>query len=124
MDMIIKNMDEIFKILGVCYELLYENEELNQAFNNYKLLDEKEDEILKTIANINQESILYDKYYWYTKFMKYHKYNYGEDAGIEQKQFRLIEQMSQQLQGGVDFTILQNIEETMANQDEQEAILI
>jgi len=119
MDMIIKNMDEIFKILGVCYELLYENEELNQAFNNYKLLDEKEDEILKTIANINQESILYDKYYWYTKFMKYHKYNYGEDAGIEQKQFRLIEQMSQQLQGGVDFTILQNIEETMANQDEK-----
>lgn len=43
--------------------------------------------------------------------MKYYKQQYGKDFGIDQKQFELLEDLDQQLCEGVDFSIIQEIDE-------------
>lgn len=104
-------MDELFKKLAFTYKIRYANEKLNQAINYFQLLNEMGFDIIKNDTNIDLETILYSKYYWYIKFMKYHKYQYGEDAALKQKRFNLLEELDQQLQEGINFTIILKIEE-------------
>lgn len=111
MNIIIINIEELFDKLGVEYKSQYENEKLNQAINYFRLLDENDLKIMENNSNIDLKTILYSKYYWFGEFMKYYKQQYGNDLGIEQKQFKLLEEIDQQLCEGVDFNIIQDIDE-------------
>lgn len=70
--------------------------------NNVIDLAEKEDE----------NTILYSKYYWYTKYKKRYFEVYGYDAGIEQEGFKLLEELENRLEDGIDWVIIQDIEES------------
>ena len=110
--MIIKETDlnSVFRNIGINFELTYENEKVNESYNYYILLENWEDEVIDDL-NVTLESLLYSKYYWYTRFMLYHKSQYGQDAGLEQKQFKILEQLGQIIEGGIDFSIIKSIEE-------------
>lgn len=69
--------------------------------NNIKTLELKED----------KNSILYSKYYWYTKYKQRYFDVVGYDAGIEQEGFKLLEEIENELDDGVDWGIIQKIED-------------
>ena len=41
--------------------------------------------------NINSTEKYYNRYYWYLKFSIAYKNKYGYDAGVEQQEFRILE---------------------------------
>lgn len=110
-------MSKLLEDLAFTYKQRYENEKLNQAFNYFNALEELGINMMENDPNIDLETILYSKYYWFGKFMKYHKLQYGEEKGIEQKQFKILEELDQQFYDGIDFSIIQEIEELIYKQD-------
>lgn len=70
--------------------------DLNKRLNYYFLLEEKEKE-LQELVGLSLECILYSKYYWFTKYKEKCRALYGMDAGIEQQQYKIIEEISQRL---------------------------
>lgn len=47
------------------------------------------------MLEIKPENLSYSKYYWYVKFKNKYEAIYGFDAGIEQQQFKLLEEFDQ-----------------------------
>lgn len=92
------------------YKDLYENEEINCYANYYTYIDNDENEIMMN-EKVDLEAILYSKYYWYTKFMNSYLLHYGEDAGIQQGQFKILEEIDSRLEEGVRWEEIKEIEE-------------
>ncbi|WP_231559661.1 hypothetical protein [Bacillus sp. UNC322MFChir4.1] len=73
------------------------------------------DFLSRNVANLmakeTKHKIMYSKYYWYTKYKKRYFEVYGYDAGIEQEEFKLLEELENELEDGVDWSIIQEIEE-------------
>lgn len=84
------------------------DEELKKSFGYYDFLSGN---LMNLISKNDKESIMYSKYYWYTKYKKRYSEVYGYDAGIEQEGFKLLEELESELEEGVDWTIIQKIEE-------------
>ncbi|NOW28290.1 hypothetical protein DFH82_002766 [Clostridium saccharobutylicum] len=59
----------------------------------------------------DKSKIMYSKYYWYTKYKQRYFEVIGYDAGIEQEGFKLLEEIENELEYGVDWSIIQEIEE-------------
>lgn len=59
----------------------------------------------------DKSKIMYSKYYWYTKYKQRYFEVVGYDAGIEQEGFKLLEEIENELEDGVDWSIIQEIEE-------------
>ncbi len=112
MQILKEEISKIFINIEKKYEDLYEDKTLNEYANNYKVLAENRKNIM-LILDKDLETVLYSEYYWYTKFKNYYKKVYGEDAGVEQGQFKLIEEIEGQLEQGVDWGIIQSIEEEL-----------
>ena len=87
----------------------YSNAKLNEEINIYLLLCEEENTIQNEFGK-SVEEILYSKYYWFTKFKNRYEVEFGEDAGISQIQYKIIEELEQTLENGVDWEEIQNIE--------------
>lgn len=85
--------DEILKKVLVYYDFLS---------SNIENLASKE----------NKSKIMYSKYYWYTKYKQRYFEVVGYDAGIEQEGFKLLEEIENELEEGVDWSIIQEIEES------------
>lgn len=43
-------------------------------------------------AELTPEERFYNRYYWFRRFANLHRDKFGEDAGIEQQAFQLLEQ--------------------------------
>lgn len=84
--------DEALKKVLIYYDFLS---------NNIENLTLKED----------KSKIMYSKYYWYTKYKQRYFEVVGYDAGIEQEGFKLLEEIENELEHGVDWSIMQEIEE-------------
>ncbi|MNI74951.1 hypothetical protein D3C73_1310690 [compost metagenome] len=94
-----------------------------ENLKNYKFGDMNDAEINRILSfylylknNINEitfekESLYYSIYFWYHKFKTRYFELYGPDAGIEQESFKLLEEMDNQLINGVDWSVIENIEE-------------
>lgn len=111
MNIIITDISNFFDKFGIEYKLQFENEKLNQSINYFRLLEDYGPSIAENNLGIDLRTILYSKYYWFSEFIKYYKQEYGNDCGIDQKQFKILEEIDQQLCEGVDFSILQEIDE-------------
>ncbi|MDS0527713.1 hypothetical protein NNC19_18650 [Clostridium sp. SHJSY1] len=59
-----------------------------------------------------KDNIYYSKYYWYIKYKERYFQVFGYGAGIDQEEFKLIEEIENELEGGVDWDIIQVIEES------------
>ena len=67
--------------------------------------------IINLVSKEDKKKIMYNKYYWYTKYKKRYFDVYGYDAGIEQDGFKLLEELENELEEGVEWSIIQEIEE-------------
>lgn len=111
MKLLLDDMDELIASAGYCAERKYENEVLNTIYNYCFVFFTKEAEVI-TLTGQPLEVVLYSKYYWLTRYVKKYNEVNGYDAGIEQQQFKLIEELEQRL-GDVDWDLLQRIDEDM-----------
>lgn len=109
MKLLLDDLDELIAYTGYCAERKYENESLNTIYNHCLLFFTKETDII-TFTGKTLEVVLYSKYYWLTRFVKKYNEIHGYDAGIEQQQFKLIEELDQRL-GDVDWDLLQRIDD-------------
>ena len=80
------------------------DEQLNFMFNCYHLLGNT-----ALTSHETLETILYSKYYWYNKYKNRYQKLHGEDAGVEQQQFMLLEEIEDKI-GTVDRKTIEKIE--------------
>lgn len=71
--------------------------------------DEKTD--FDSIEKESVDSILYKKYYWFTKFKERYEQLYGFDAGIEQQQYKIIEELQVRMNENLDWNTIRLMEE-------------
>ena len=90
----IKIQDTVFS--KVSSDVVFEipNQELlklplvGEALNNYLLISNYPEKF----EDVSALDLYYNKYYWYLKFSITYQDKYGYDAGIEQQEFKLIEE--------------------------------
>ena len=111
---IIKNkVEDIMVEVGYLNKEEYSDTLLNSLLNYWCCFDEKEREI-QELLGVSSEIILYSKYYWCTQYKNRFNELYGKDAGIDQQQYKLIEEMMQRI-NDVDWCFVQMIEEGKIN---------
>ncbi|WP_242214114.1 hypothetical protein [Bacillus cereus group sp. BfR-BA-01383] len=81
---------------------------LKRFLNYYNLFSNN---VIDFAEKEGKPTILYSKYYWYTKYKKRYFEVYGYDAGIEQEGVMLLEEIEDDLEDGIDWIIIQDIEE-------------
>lgn len=87
----------------------YSDNQLNTFFNYWNFFEEKEKKI-QELGEISLDTILYSKYYWCTQCKNRYNKIYGRDVGIEQQQYKIIEEIEQK-QSSVNWQLLQMIDE-------------
>jgi hypothetical protein len=60
------------------------------------------------------EVVLYSQYYWFVNFKNQYFSQFGYDGGMDQQAFLLIEKISNELKGNVDWTLIEDIEKGFA----------
>lgn len=111
---IIKNeVEEIIVKLRYVYKKEHTDKRLNILLNYWCLFDEKEREIQELIE-VSLETILCSKYYWCTQYKNRYNELYGKDIGIDQQQYKIIEEMAQRIKS-VDWGVIQMIDEGKYN---------
>ena len=105
-------------------EAIFEDKILNESFQFYTLLDESEERITRNIFEGKLEDTLYNKYYWFMKFKLRYIKILGQNVGLEEKQFFLMEQMAEKLETKINWNILKDIEENIKFSIDNENILM
>ncbi len=85
----------------------YSDNQLNYFYNNWYFLN-KHEEKLKDTKGLSLETILYSKYYWFSRFTDRFHVVYGFDAGVEQQQFMIVEEIDQKLEN-VDWNFVESL---------------
>lgn len=109
MNLIRENLDDLISKTNFVISDDLKTKDLNEAVSFLRLFDEREKEVMD-ILSVGLDSILYSKYYWCTKYKVLYSNLYGQDVGVEQQQYKVIEEIEQNLEEGVDWNIIQNIE--------------
>lgn len=109
MEIIRDDLNEIAVKTGYKFVQKYSDEQLNIFFNYWNVFTEKEEELNKS-EGISLEIILYSKYYWCTQFRNRFGMIYGKDAGVEQQQYKIIEEIDQRVTN-TDWHLVQMIDE-------------
>ena len=102
------NLEDLMDKAGYMCPPEFKDELMRTSLDYYSLFDQKENELLK-ISDITLEDILYSKYYWFAIFAKRFHEIYGANAGVDQQQFKILEEISNRLDT-VDYQILENID--------------
>ena len=96
MEMIKENIEKALMALNYVFKEKYPDNPLNNFYNYWHFLNEGEEELIET-QNASLETILYSKYYWFSRLTDRFHEIYGFDAGIDQQQSMIIEEMDQRL---------------------------
>ncbi len=89
-----------------------EDEELSKVLNYYLFLKQFEQEIAANFS-FTYEVILYSQYYWFVYFKNYYFPKFGYDGGMDQQAFILIEILTNELEGEVDWELIEDIEKQL-----------
>lgn len=106
-----ENMEELLVKTRYIYRKQYNDIELNRLLNYWCFFEEKE-MVIQELTNESLEVILYSKYYWCSRFKEKYIKLYGIDVGMDQQQYKIIEELDQRLNNGIDWKIIQVLEET------------
>ena len=96
MKVIKDNIEELLDKIEYTYKEEFDDKQTNTFLNYWMFFHEKEKEI-KDLMKASLETILYSKYYWCTQFKKRYNELYGRDVGIEQQQYKIMEEMAQRI---------------------------
>lgn len=109
MEIIKSKVEEIMVKSGYAYKEEHSDKQLNNLLNYWYFFDEKEMEI-QELLGVSLEIVLYSKYYWCTKYKDRFNELYGKNVGIDQQQYKIIEEMTQRT-NNVNWNFIQMIEE-------------
>lgn len=104
-----EEMNKLFSEAKYQRKTKYEDTALNDFYNCWYFFEEKETEI-QNIEKESVDSILYKKYYWFTKFKERYEQLYGFDAGIEQQQYKIIEELQVRMNENLDWNTIRLME--------------
>lgn len=90
-----------------------EDKDLKIQLNYFLFLKKYADDILASNKEIPIEDLLYSQYYWLAKYKNRYLSIVGYDAGLEQQVLKLAEEIDQQIEAGIDWTIIEQIENEM-----------
>lgn len=111
MEIIKSKVEELVVRTGFVCKEHYPDEQINTLLSYWILFDEKE---IKDLLGVSLETILYSKYYWCTKFKKRFSLLYGKEVGIDQQQYKIIEEMTQRI-NDINWSLIQVIEDEICN---------
>jgi hypothetical protein len=100
--------EEDIKLLSKVIKPQVEQEKIK--LNYYLFLKKYADDILTSDIEVSIEDLLYSQYLWLTKYRNRYVSIGGYDAGVEQQVFNLAEEIDQQLEAGIDWSIIEKIE--------------
>ena len=105
-----ENIEELLTKAMYIKRKEYEDKVLNDFLNYWVFFEEKEG-VIQALTKESIEVILYSKYYWSSRYIERYFELYDWDAGIEQQQYKIIEEIDQRINGDVDWNIIKMIEE-------------
>lgn len=91
------------KLRNFCSE--YNDSQLKQCMAHYLFLRDHAADL-----PLDKPSIYYSMYYWFVRFKRRYYDVCGHDEGIEQEGFKLLEKIDRQLEEGVDWRFIEQIE--------------
>ena len=110
MKIITNGIDKLMTAVGYQSKTECSDKRANLLFNYWCFFEENEQDIQR-LANASLEIVLYSKYYWCTRYKQRFNALYGTNAGLDQQQFKIIEEISQRI-ANVNWALIQRIEET------------
>lgn len=93
------------------YYVDFEDEHLQSLLNCYLLLTKHPDIVFEHLPGISKKDLLYNRYYQFIKFKKEYRATHGDDAGMEQQAFQLLEEIERELEDGIDWSVIEEIGE-------------
>lgn len=109
MEIITDKIENIIAKSEYEYKEEYSDDILNMFFNYWSFFNENEKEI-QDVLKESLDTIMYSKYYWCNKFKIRYNELYGNDEGISQNQFKIIEEITQRC-NDVNWVLIKAIEE-------------
>lgn len=103
------NINDLIAKAKYTFEKVYDDQEINTLFNVWHFFDTREIEI-QNLTGETIETVLYSKYYWCTKYKNMYNRMFGGDVGLDQQQYRIIEEINRRVDA-VDWELIQMIEE-------------
>ena len=97
MNLIKSEIESLIAKAGYLYKDRYDDECLNELYNYWCFFEENEKDILE-LANSTLDIVLYSKYYWSLRFMDRFKELCYFDAGLEQCQDKILEEMEHRIE--------------------------
>jgi hypothetical protein len=88
---------------------MVEQEGLSKILRNYVFLKQNARDIHEYFF-ITHEEIIYSQYYWFVLFKNQYISRVGYDEGLDQQVFLLIENLYNELNGNVDWELIEDIE--------------
>lgn len=102
------SIEEMMEEMNYAYEEdRYSDKQLNTFYNYYIFFRKYEDKIIG-VKRIPLEIILYSKYYWFSRLVDRCHELYGSDAGIDQQQFQMLEEIDQRIED-VDWDFVEKL---------------
>jgi hypothetical protein len=86
------------------------DDNLSTLLQYYLFLTEYPNAVHSYLPELSEADLLYNRYYWFLKFKTNYGSKRGDDAGLDQQAFQLIEEIDQKLTAGVNWSIIQQIE--------------
>ena len=103
------NIDELVAKANYAVKKVHDDQQLNTLLNFWHFFDERELEI-QEITKEPLETVLYSKYCWCTEYKRRFNQMFGKDVGLDQQQYRIIEEINLR-SAYVDWNLIQMIEE-------------
>ncbi|AYA74355.1 hypothetical protein DOE78_02200 [Bacillus sp. Y1] len=108
-----EEIENLFKTLQPKLDLsniiTVDDEELSTILHYFLFLKQFIQDIVAN-SQITYEKVLYSQYYWFIYFKNHYFTKYEYDCGTDQQGFLLIENFTYELEGEVDWELIEKIE--------------
>ncbi|WP_335494769.1 hypothetical protein [Neobacillus niacini] len=92
---------------------MVEDEGLSNVLKYFLFLQQCTEDIIDN-SSFTFEDILYSQYYWFVMFKNQFFSSFGYDGGMNQQAFLLLEKICNEQEGNVDWDVIEDIENTIA----------
>ena len=115
MKLIISEIDKLKTNIQFTTIIEFKDQMTNEYYNNWVFLAENLINIINT-TDYTEQDVLYSKYYWCTRFLNRYHMIYGNDAGFDQQQFQIYEEIEMNL-GSIDWNLIQELDQSLSGNE-------
>ena len=84
--------------------------ELRTFLTYVHVINKLEEEALQNDDSKDAVALFYSRYYWFDRFKKRYITLYGDNAGLEQQAFKMLEHFSEYYPGELDWGFIERID--------------